>query len=299
MPELPDIELYVAKLRDLLTGVPLSSSRMVSLFILRTVTPSLQELAGHRVRSVERLGKRVVLGFQDTDARIVIHLMVSGRFLWRAVGANPPPKITMAVFSFPHGQLVLTEASSKKRASIHVVPNKEALQAMDPGGVEPLECSPVEFLIALRKENRTLKRGLTNPRAFSGIGNAYSDEILWAAQLSPLRLTQSLTDDEGLRLREAAVATLQTWSARLLDEFANKFPGPGDVTAFRPDFAVHGKFGKPCPECGNKVQRIVYAENETNYCAECQLEGRILADRSLSRLLKSDWPRSLEEMEGL
>jgi len=321
MPELPDVELYIAKLKEMVLGQPLVSAKMVSMFVLRTVSPPLSDLAGKEVTCVFRLGKRIVLsfapspapppdpgrtnidrspgeGFPDDGPFLVVHLMIAGRFLWRAPGAKPPGKITMAIFEFPNGQLVLTEASSKKRASIHVIADRAGLAEMDPGGIEPLTCTPQQFVEALRRENRTLKRGLTNPKTFSGIGNAFSDEILWAAKLSPVRLTQALSDEEALRLHKATVDTLTTWTTTLREEFKNKFPGPGDVTAFRPDYAVHGKFGKPCPVCGRKVQRITYAENETNYCAQCQNEGRMLADRSLSRLLKSDWPKTIEEMES-
>ncbi|MBS1724832.1 MAG: formamidopyrimidine-DNA glycosylase [Armatimonadetes bacterium] len=297
MPELPDVELYVAKLRERVLGEPLDRLQLLTPFVLRTVEPKVAVLHGRPLREIERLGKRIVLDFGD-DLFLVVHLMVAGRFQWKAAGAKPLGRITLALFEFPHGTLLMTEASKKRRASLHVVQGRNALEEMNPGGIEPLECTPQEFAEALKRENRTLKRALTNPRTFSGIGNAYSDEILWAAHLSPLRLTSSLDEKETARLYGATVESLTMWSKKLLEQFATKFPGAGDVTAFRPDFAVHGKFGQPCPRCGHKVQRIVYAENETNYCAECQNEGRLLADRALSRLLKEDWPRTLEEMEG-
>lgn len=298
MPELPDVELYVSKLRETVLGQSLVSAKMVSMFVLRTVTPSLAEITSKPVTDIFRLGKRIVFAFDTNGPFLVVHLMIAGRFQWKPLDMKPPAKITMAVFTFSNGQLILTEASSKKRASVHVVADRVALAEMDPGGIEPLTCTREQFVEALRRENRTLKRALTNPRTFSGIGNAFSDEILWAAKLSPLRLSQALSDEEAKRLYRATVDTLTLWRDRLLSEFKNKFPGPGDVTAFRPDYAVHGRFGQLCPVCGRKVQRIAYAENETNYCAQCQNEGRMLADRSLSRLLKSDWPKTIEEMEG-
>lgn len=297
MPEIPDVELYVTKLRQLLTGQRLEKVRLVSVFVLRTVEPPVAAIEGHRVTSVSRLGKRVVVEI-ETGLYLVVHLMIAGRFQWKPPAAKPPGKIALALFDFSNGTLVLTEASKKRRAGVHIVRGREALANYDPGGIEPLDCTCAVFASALRKENRTLKRALTNPKTFSGIGNAYSDEILWAARLSPLRLTQALSDAETERLYEATVDTLGQWTARLQLNFADRFPGPGDVTAFRPEFAVHGRYGLPCPACGKRVQRIVYAENETNYCAQCQNEGRLLADRALSRLLRDDWPRTLEEMEG-
>lgn len=301
MPELPDVELYVAKLREVVVGQQLHNVRILTPFVLRSVTPPLSALSGSTVSDVFRLGKRVVFDFSPSGAEqgpfLIVHLMIAGRFLWRAVAAKPPGRIALAMFDFSNGTLILTEASKKRRAGIHVVADRAGLKEHDPGGIEPLECTSAQFAEALKSENRTLKRALTNPRKFSGIGNAFSDEILFAAQLSPVRLTSSLSEAETDRLYDATVETLATWRARLLEEFKDKFPGSGDVTAFRPEYAVHGKFGKSCPVCGHKVQRIAYAENETNYCAKCQNEGRMLADRSLSRLLKSDWPKTIEEME--
>lgn len=296
MPELPDVELYVHKIREVVGDARLLRAKALTPFVLRTVSPPLSDANDKRLVSVGRLGKRIVLGF-DAGPTLVVHLMVSGRFQWKAPGSKPPGRIAVAQFEFENGTLFVTEASKKRRASLHVFPSEAEASQLNPGGVEPLSCTATEFSDALTKENRTLKRVLTNPRAFSGIGNAYSDEILWAAKLSPLRLTGSLSPEETARLHAATVETLTTWRDRLIQEFSTKFPGPGDVTAFRPDFATHGKFGQPCPACGHKIQRIVYAENETNYCAQCQNEGRVLADRALSRLLKDDWPRTLEELE--
>ncbi|MBS1713726.1 MAG: formamidopyrimidine-DNA glycosylase [Armatimonadetes bacterium] len=297
MPELPDVELYVSKIKERTLGTTLLRTGLKTPFLLRSTDPPVTAVQGKALRDVTRLGKRIVLGF-DGDLFFVIHLMIAGRFQWKASGSRPPGRITLAVFSFDHGDLVLTEASKKRRASLHVVQGQEGLVAHDPGGVDPLLGPFAAFSTALHLQNRTLKRALTDPKTLSGIGNAYSDEILWAAGLSPLRLTSHLTDEETRRLWEATRTTLTAWKDRLSEDFKDKFPGPGDVTAFRPDFAVHGKFGAPCPKCGHKVQRIVYAENETNYCAACQNEGRLLADRALSRLLKSDWPRTLEDTES-
>lgn len=294
MPELPDVTVYVEALRRRIVGQSLEKFTPVSLFVVRTVEPPMSALVGKTVESVHRLGKRIVLDFQD-DLHLMIHLMISGRLQWKELGSKPPGKITLATFSFPNGQLVLTEASSKKRAALHLVQGPEPLSAHNPGGLEPLDMTLDQFTSALRAENRTLKRALTQPSRFSGIGNAYSDEILHAARLSPMRLTSSLEDAEVARLYEAIQQTLADWTNRLIAEFGDAFPGPGQITAFRPDFAAHGKFGKPCPTCGKPIQRIVYADNETNYCAVCQNEGRILADRALSRLLKDDWPRSFTD----
>lgn len=294
MPELPDITVYVEALRRRIVGQPLEKFTPVSLFVVRTVEPPMTALVGKAVESVHRLGKRIVLDFQD-DLHLVIHLMISGRLQWKDLGSKPPGKITLATLTFPNGLLVLTEASSKKRAALHLVQGASGLSAHNPGGLEPFEMTLDQFTSALRAENRTLKRALTQPSRFSGIGNAYSDEILHAARLSPMRLTSSLDDAEVTRLYEAIRQTLTDWTNRLIAEFGDAFPGPGQITAFRPDFAAHGKFGKPCPSCGKPIQRIVYADNETNYCAVCQNEGRILADRALSRLLKDDWPRSFTD----
>ncbi len=251
------------------------------------------------VKEIWRIGKRIAFEF-DSGSVMVIHLMVSGRFRWSATAGAVQRKITHAVWTFEDGSLILTEASSKKRAGIWLFPSRDSAMSQDPGGIDPLACSEAEFAEVLTRDNKTLKRGLANPRRFSGIGNAYSDEILHAARLSPLKLTQSLKPDEISRLFEAAQNTLETWRVKLLAEFENgaKFPGPGQVTAFRPEFAAHGRYGQPCPDCGRPIQRIVYAENETNYCAVCQNDGQIYADRSLSRLLKDDWPRSFAEEES-
>jgi formamidopyrimidine-DNA glycosylase len=294
MPELPDIELYRHWLGRTVVGQAAQSAKALTPFVLRTVVPPLSDLVGRRILDTRRIGKRVVL---EAEGQVfaVVHLMVAGRFRWLAPGAKPPAKISHLAIGFETGTLVLTEASSKKRAGVWMVASPAELASHDPGGLEPLDCGPAAFTEQLRSENRTLKRALTDPRLFAGIGNAYSDEILFAARLSPLKLTSVLTDNEAARLHEATVRTLNDWSRRLRDEFKSRFPGPGDVTAFRPDFAVHGRYRQPCPVCSRPVQRIVYAENETDYCAQCQNEGRILADRSLSRLLKDDWPRSFDE----
>lgn len=299
MPELPDVELYVSRLKEIVLGQPLEKIQLVSMFLLRTVTPPPSDLVGRKVSDIFRMGKRVVFAFEGADDFLVIHLMIAGRFLWRPVGSKLPGKLALAAYDFPNGRLILTEAGSKKRSSMHVVRGREALEELNPGGLEPLTSTLEQFGGALKSENRTVKRALTNPRMFSGIGNTFSDEILWAAKLSPFKLTQSLSDEEVARLRKATIETLTHWTEVLKSEFRDKFPGSGDVTAFRPDYAVHGKFGMPCPVCGHKVQRVAYAENEMNYCAQCQNEGRMLADRSLSRLLKSDWPKTIQEMEGL
>ncbi|MBL8874214.1 MAG: formamidopyrimidine-DNA glycosylase [Phycisphaerae bacterium] len=298
MPELPDIEAYLGALRPRVVDRVLSRTLIKGPFLLRTFEPPVDAVEGKRIRSVERLGKRIVLGMED-ELFLVIHLMIAGRLLWKAAGAKPTGKIDLASFDFgDSGVLLLTEASPKKRASLHVIRGRDALAAQDRGGIDVLACSPGEFGAVLAAENRTLKRRLTDPRAFSGIGNAYSDEILHAAKLSPVKLTSSMKPEEVARLQEATVRVMKTWIARLHAEFAGRFPGVGEITAFRPEFAVHGKYGKPCPVCGSPVQRIVHAENETNYCATCQTGGKVLADRSLSRLLKDDWPRTIEEWES-
>ncbi|MFQ5491326.1 MAG: Fpg/Nei family DNA glycosylase [Phycisphaerae bacterium] len=285
MPELPDIAVYLAKLDERISGRVLEHVRVVSPFLIRTVDPPIEAAQGQGVRGLRRLGKRVVWCMDD-DLFLVFHLMVAGRFRWAKPGAKLPGKIGLAAFDFETGSVLLTEAGSKKRASLHLVKGEAALAKHDPGGLEVLEADLPAFATALTGENHTLKRALTDPRLLAGIGNAYSDEILHAAGLSPVKLTSRLTDEEIAKLFEAACRTLNNWTDRLLEQFAGKFPGPGDVTAFRDDFAVHGQFGKPCPVCGCKVQRIRYADNETNYCAQCQTGGRILADRSLSRLLR-------------
>lgn len=295
MPELPDITIYVEGMRDRLIGQPLMSLRLFRPFVLRSISPTPKEVELRLVESVDRLGKRLVIGLQE-DKYIVIHLMISGRLLWRNAQAKPPGKIGVAAFDFPDGTLLFTEASSKKRASIHLVQGRERLiEEHSRGGADVATISIDEFAKILKRENRTLKRALTDPTWFDGIGNAYSDEILHASGLSPMRQTNSLSDQEVSNLHVNCRTVLGEWTARLREEFSNRFPGPGDITAFRPDFAVHGKFGKPCPICGKPVQRIVYADNETNYCAVCQNGGRILADRALSRLLKGDYPREFDD----
>jgi formamidopyrimidine-DNA glycosylase len=296
MPELPDVLLYIESLRPRVIDQPLERIRLASPFVLRSVEPPLAAAVGKHVRDIRRLGKRIVLCLDD-ELFLVIHLMIAGRFRWEKRGAKPPGKIGLAAFDFPTGTLLLTEASKKKRAALHLIRGAAALAQHDPGGIEVLDAPRDDFAAALRRENHTLKRVLTDPRVFSGIGNAYSDEILHAAQLSPVKLTSRLTEEEIDRLYEATRRTLTHWIAVLREQFRDRFPGAGDVTAFRNDFAVHGRFRKPCPACGSPVQRIVYAENETNYCATCQTDGRLLADRSLSRLLKDDWPRSLDALE--
>ncbi|MFN8642349.1 MAG: DNA-formamidopyrimidine glycosylase family protein [Candidatus Binatia bacterium] len=298
MPELPDVTLYIETLTPRIVGQPLEGIRLASPFVLRSVDPPPAALAGRRVLQLRRLGKRVVLVLED-DCFVVVHLMIAGRFRWEKRGARPPARLGLAAFDFPTGTLLLTEASKKNRAATHLVRGAAALAAHDPGGLEVLDATPDAFAAALRAENHTLKRALTDPHLFSGIGNAYSDEILHAARLSPVQLTNRLSDAEVARLHAAAQATLRRWIDALRRELGDRVPGAGEVTAFRPGFAVHGRYGKPCPDCGGPVQRIRYADNETNYCPACQTGGRLLADRSLSRLLKSDWPRSLEELEAL
>lgn len=296
MPELPDITIYVEALRSRIVGQPLQRIRVLKPFVLRSVDPPIRTIEGHPVTEVSRIGKRIVLEF-ESELFLVIHLMIAGRLLWKDSELKAG-RIGQAVLEFSSGSLTLTEAGSKKRASILLVQGREALQAVDPGGIDVYACSAPQFHSALTQENRTLKRALTNPKWFDGIGNAYSDEILHAAKLSPLRLTRSLSDEEIERLLNACRKTLAGWTDKLRTQFKGKFPAQGQITAFRPDFAAHGKFGQPCPVCGAPIQRIRYAENETNYCAKCQNEGRLLADRALSRLLKDDWPRTLEEMDG-
>jgi formamidopyrimidine-DNA glycosylase len=296
VPELPDVTIYIETLTPRVVGQPLEAIRLASPFVLRSVDPPVAEIVGRRVTALRRLGKRIVFVFED-DLFMVIHLMIAGRFRWEQRGAKPPARLGLAAFDFPTGTLLLTEASKTKRAAIHLVRGVAVLAAHDPGGIEVLTASPVDFAAALRRENHTLKRALTDPRLFSGIGNAYADEILHAARLSPVQLTSRLSDAQIARLHAATQAVLVRWTATLRREFAGRVPGAGEVTALRPDFAVHGRYGQPCPDCGTPVQRIAYAENETNYCPTCQTEGRLLADRSLSRLLKSDWPKTLEELE--
>ena len=298
MPELPDILAYLDALRPRVVGQPLRSIVVKSPFVLRTVEPGIDECEGKAVRAIDRIGKRFVFELED-DLFIVVHLMIAGRWRWAPAGpARPIAKVGLAVFRFDKGVLHLVESSKEKRASVHVHRGRDGLAIHDRGGVDVLTCPAGEFAGRLRAENHTVKRALTDPRLFDGIGNAYSDEILHAAGLSPVRLTSKLTDDEIARLFEATRRTLRFWTEKLRAEFAGRFPGPGEITAFRPDFAVHGKFGQPCPVCRTKVQRIRYADNETNYCPRRQTNGTVLADRSLSRLLKSDWPRSVEEWES-
>lgn len=296
MPELPDVELYVTKLRERLIGAGLIKARIYSLFVVRSVDPPINTLVGKEVVGASRMGKRIVLQFEDS-LYLVIHLMIAGRLLWdeKPAPLKAPNKIVLAALEFSSGTLILTEAGSKRRASLTLVRGEEALKTLDPGGVEVRDIPLQQFTEVLQQENRTVKRALTDPHWFSGIGNAYSDEILHAARLSPMRLTRSLKPEEIERLHRAVEEVLTDWTARLLHQFEGKFPGKGQITAFRPDFAVHGKYNKPCPVCGKPVQRIVYADNEANYCAVCQNEGRLLADRSLSRLLKDEWPKMLEE----
>jgi formamidopyrimidine-DNA glycosylase len=293
MPELPDITVYVEALQRFVAGQTLQEIRLKTPFLLRTVDPPLTELVDKRVLDVERLGKRIVLRI-DKDLFMVLHLMIAGRLHWKALGAKPAGRSALAEFEFSNGVLTLTEAGTKRRASLYLVRGHEALAEHSRGGLEVLDASAEQFAERLRSESHTIKRSLTDPRLFSGIGNAYSDEILHRARLSPVKLTGRLSDDEIARLFAATHSTLVEWTDRLRAEAADKFPEK--VTAFRAEMAVHGKFGQPCPVCGTPVQRIRYADNETNYCARCQTEGKLLADRGLSRLLKQDWPRSIDEL---
>lgn len=293
MPELPDIVVYAEALAERIVGQPLNAIRLLNPFLLRTVVPPLESTFGRKVMGTSRLGKRIVV-ILEGELFLVMHLMIAGRLRWLAPDAKLPGRITQAVFDFPTGQLVFTEAGTQRRASLHVVEGKTALAAHDPGGIDVLKATLVAFTAALTAENHTLKRILTDPRVFSGIGNAYSDEILHRAQLSPIAHSQKLSAAEIERLHAATRSLLKEWTARLRTEAKDKFPEK--VTAFRDDFAVHGKFRQPCPVCGAPVQRIVYADNETNYCARCQTGGVVLADRALSRLLKKSWPRSIDEL---
>ncbi len=295
MPELPDIVVYIERLKPRVIGQALEKIEIRNPFVLRTADPPIAAVHGKRVTELRRTGKRIVFGFEG-DLFLVIHLMIAGRLRWRPPGTKPPGgKLSLAAFHFPSGVLFLTEAGTKRRASIHLVAGENALRAFDRGGLEVLDVTLDELATRLRSENHTLKRSLTDPRLFSGIGNSYSDEILHRARLSPLILTSKLTDEEIARLFEAAHDSLTGWTARLLAEVGDDFPET--VTAFRDGMAVHGRFGLPCPVCGTAVQRIRYADNETNYCPRCQTGGKLLADRALSRLLKSDWPKSIEELE--
>jgi formamidopyrimidine-DNA glycosylase len=296
MPELPDITAYISALEPRIVGQPLDHVRLASAFLLRTAQPPLASVEGLLVRELRRIGKRIAIGV-DKDLWLVLHLMIAGRLHWRPPGAKLAGRQSLAAFDFPHGSLVLTEAGTKRRASLYVLKGEEALRSVDPGGIDVLSSDLSSFRVALSVENRTLKRALTDPRILSGIGNAYSDEILHAAQLSPIALTHKLAPEEWERLYAATRHTLEFWIERLRDEAKTGFPEK--VTAFRKDMAVHGRYGEPCPRCGEAIQRIRYADNETNYCVRCQTGGKVLADRSLSRLLGSDWPRTLDELEAL
>jgi formamidopyrimidine-DNA glycosylase len=294
VPELPDIVVYIEALESRILNHALEGVRVLSPFVLRSVDPAPSVFAGRKVRSIRRLGKQIVLGF-DGKYFTVVHLMIAGRLQWREPHARVSGKIVLAAFDFSEGTLLLTEAGSKKRASLHCVHGEEALDAFNRHALEVLDCDFSAFDTTLRRENHTLKRSLTDPHLFSGIGNAYSDEILHHARLSPLKQTAKLSDGEVHRLWESVRVVLPDWVVRLRNQTGKEFPSK--VTAFHPEMAVHGRYGKPCPRCGAPVQRIVYAENECNYCAPCQTEGRLLADRAISRLLKQDWPRSIDEME--
>ena len=296
MPELPDIAAYLHALQARIIGQPMLRVRLVSPFLLRTVSPPLSNVEGRGVRELRRIGKRIAIGV-DGELWLVLHLMIAGRLHWRVPEIRLAGRQNLVAFDFPNGSLVLTEAGSKRRASLHVVEGEEGLRSVDPGGIEVFASDLKTFRATLTIENRTLKRALTDPRMISGIGNAYSDEILHAARLSPVALTHKLADQEWERLFAATRETLQIWMERLGAEAEGGFPEK--VTAFREGMAVHGRYGKPCPRCGEKIQRIRYADNETNYCARCQTGGRLLADRGLSRLLRSDWPRTLDDLEAL
>jgi formamidopyrimidine-DNA glycosylase len=294
VPELPDIELYLHALRPRIVGQRIERARLVSPFLVRTFEPPFQSVEGRLIQGLRRLGKRIVWALEG-ELFLVFHLMIAGRFRWKPAGAAIPGRVGLAAFDFPSGTLLLTEAGSKRQASLYLLGGEDALSAHDPGGLEVLSASVQEFGAALRRANHTLKRALTDPHVLSGIGNAYSDEILLASRLSPMKLTSALTDDEIARLHGVTVETLTAWRDRLIAEAGDVFPEK--VTAFRAGMAAHGRFGQPCPACGTPIQRIRYASNEANYCPTCQTGGRLLADRSLSRLLKQDWPRTLEELE--
>ena len=294
MPELPDITVYVEALQSRIVGQPLHDVRITTPFLLRTVDPPLQSVGGKVVRGFRRIGKRIAFELDD-DLFIVMHLMIAGRLHWIGSGKRVP-RTVLAAFEFPNGTLTLTEAGSKKRASLHITRGEESLRQFERGGLEPLDSAREEFAQRLRSENHTVKRSLTDPRLFSGIGNAYSDEILHRAGMSPVKLTSRLTDDEIARLHDATNSVLREWVERMRAQANGDFPEK--VTAFRVEMAVHGKYGRPCPVCGTAVQRIRYADNETNYCPRCQTDGKLLADRALSRLLRQDWPKTIEQLEG-
>jgi formamidopyrimidine-DNA glycosylase len=294
LPELPDVDVYIEHLRRRTVGRKLERVRVASPFLVRSYDPPVSACNGRVVAGVRRVGKRIVLDLEG-GISMVIHLMIAGRLRWRPPGTKVPGKVGLAAFDFEDGTLIFTEASTKKRASMYVCRGDAEVQAHDPGGIEPLEADVGAFAEALRRENHTVKRALTDPHLFSGIGNAYSDEILWRARMSPVRRTAALTDEEIARLRDATRATLVEWRERLLRQTGDAFPE--EVTAFHEEMAVHGRYKKPCPECGSPVQRIAYASNEANYCARCQTGGKLLADRGLSRLLKGDWPKTLDELE--
>jgi formamidopyrimidine-DNA glycosylase len=293
MPELPDISVYIERLQDKVLGRRLEAVRVLHPFLLRTAVPPISEAEGCTVQGVERLGKRVVLALEG-GLFLVLHLMIAGRLRWLAPAARPPARITLAALVFDNGTLALTEAGSKRRAAMHLVAGREALSAMDPGGIDVMGCDVAAFGERLRAENHTLKRSLTNPRLFSGIGNAYSDEILFRARLSPVMLTRSMDDTQVRNLFDATRQVMAEWTERLRNEAGD---WPDKVTAFHPAMAVHGRYGQPCPVCGSPVQHIVFADNETNYCARCQTGGKLLADRALSRLLKASWPRHIDDIE--
>jgi formamidopyrimidine-DNA glycosylase len=294
MPELPDIVVYIEALQKRILGERLDAIRIVSPFLLRTATPPISSAEGKKVLQLRRIGKRICIGLEN-NLWLVLHLMIAGRLHWREPGAEISPRGNFAAFDFAAGSLLWSEAGTQKRASLHLVVGETGLQAQDAGGIEVLDCGFEEFVKVLRSENHTLKRALTDPHSFSGIGNAYSDEILFEAKLSPIAMTQKLSDDQIQRLFQSVRITLNQWMDRLRTQYHDKFPEK--VTAFRPEMAVHGRYKKPCPRCNTPIQRIRYASNETNYCPTCQTGGRLLADRALSRLLKEDWPKSLEELE--
>ena len=296
MPELPDISAYITALENRIVGRQLEHMRLSSPFLLRTVNPPIASVEGQTVSELRRIGKRIAIGFED-DLWLVLHLMIAGRLHWKAKNAKLAGRNQLAAFDFANGSLILTEAGSKHRASLHLFKGEHSLRTIDPAGIEVFESDFEKFRVALSAENRTLKRALTDPRIVSGIGNAYSDEILHSAQLSPIALTQKLRPEEWNRLFTSTREVLRHWTDKLHAEAKTTFPEK--VTAFRKGMAVHGRYGQPCPRCGAKIQRIRYADNETNYCAQCQTDGKVLADRSLSRLLGKDWPRTLDELEGL